>query len=62
MNKLLNTIIETANDLHQAGLMDEVTMREFDALALRNTKQYTATEIKHIQLKNGVNCLKICDT
>ncbi len=60
MSKLLNTIIETANDLHQAGLMNEVTMREFDALALPKIKQYTSAEIKHIRLKNGVNGLKIC--
>lgn len=55
MSKLLNAIVETADDLHRAGLMDEVTMREFDALTLPRIKQYTAADIKRIRLKNGVS-------
>ena len=55
MSKLLNTIVETAKDLHNAGLMDDITMREFDALSLPEIKQYTAEEIKHIRMKNKVS-------
>lgn len=55
MSKLLNAIVETADDLHRAGVMDEVTMREFDALTLPEIKRYTAAEIKRIRLKNGVS-------
>lgn len=55
MSKLLNAIIETADDLHRAGVMDDVTMREFDALTLPEIKRYTAAEIKRIRIKNGVS-------
>jgi len=55
MSKLLDTIIETAGDLHRAGVMDEITMREFNALSLPEIKHYSAAEIKHIRLKNGVS-------
>ena len=31
---ILDVVHESAKDLHDAGVMDEVTMREFDALCL----------------------------
>jgi putative transcriptional regulator len=55
MSKLLENIIETAADLHKAGVMNEITLREFDALALPKIKHYSAEEIKRIRLKNGVS-------
>ena len=55
MSKILNEIIETAEGLHRAGVMDDVTMREFDALTLPEIKQYSAADIKRIRLKNGVS-------
>ena len=55
MTKLLDTIIETAADLHKVGVMNEITMREFNALVLPEIKHYSAEEIKHIRLKNGVS-------
>ena len=48
-------MIETAHDLHDAGVMDDVTMREFDALKLPPVKQYTAVQIKRIRKKNKVS-------
>ena len=41
---------DTAKDLHEAGVMDEMTMREFDAMCLPEIKRYTAAEIKRIRL------------
>jgi len=55
MSKLLDATIETADDLHRAGVMDEVTMRDFDALSLPEIKNYSAAEIKRIRLKSGVS-------
>lgn len=49
---ILETIHETADGLHKAGVMDTKTMREFDALCLPPVKEYTATEIKQIRLHN----------
>jgi len=49
---ILETIHETADGLHRAGVMDTKTMREFDALCLPPVKEYTATQIKRIRLHN----------
>lgn len=55
MSKILEAMIETAHDLHGAGVMDEVTMREFDAMALPPVKQYTPAQIKRIRMNNKVS-------
>lgn len=49
---ILEVVHEGAKDLHEAGLMKDVTMREFDALCLPPVKQYTATQIKRIRTRN----------
>ncbi|MGS2723390.1 helix-turn-helix domain-containing protein [Porticoccus sp. GXU_MW_L64] len=48
---LLETIHETAQGLHKAGVMDITTMHEFDALCLPPVKQYTAAQIKRIRTR-----------
>ncbi|MCG7984650.1 MAG: DNA-binding transcriptional regulator [Candidatus Thiodiazotropha lotti] len=53
MNKsILKVVHEGAKDLHDAGLVNDVTMREFDALCLPPIKEYTATQIKRIRTRN----------
>jgi len=53
MNKsILDVVHETAQDLHEAGAMNDMTLREFDALCLPPIKQYTATQIKRIRIQN----------
>ncbi len=49
---ILDVVHETAEGLHQTGVMDEVTMREFDALCLTPVKQYTATQIQQLRKRN----------
>ncbi len=49
MKPILDTVHETAEGLHAAGLMDIKTMREFDALCLPPIKQLSATQIKRIR-------------
>ena len=49
---ILDMVHETAKDLHAAGVMKEATLRDFDALCLPPVKQYSATQIKRIRLKN----------
>jgi len=48
---ILNTIHDSAKDLHKAGLMSDVTLREFDALCLPPVKVYTPAQIKRIRQK-----------
>jgi len=53
MNKsILEVVHETTQDLHEAGAMNDVTLREFDALCLPPIKHYTATQIKRIRTQN----------
>jgi putative transcriptional regulator len=49
---ILEVMHESAKDLHDAGVMDDVTMREFDALCLPPVKAYSATQIQRIRKKN----------
>lgn len=49
---ILSVIHETAQGLHDAGVMDAKTMREFDALCLPSVKVYSAEQIKRIRLRN----------
>ena len=48
---ILETVHEGAKDLRDAGLMKEVTLREFDALCLPPVKVYTPSQIKRIRRK-----------
>lgn len=48
---LLEAVHETASDLHKAGVMDEMTLREFDALCLPEVKELTANQIKRLRQK-----------
>ena len=48
-DRLLKVLHETAQGLHEIGLMDPVTMREFDALRLAPIKQYNAAQIRRLR-------------
>ena len=50
MNKsILDVVHESAKDLRDAGVMGEVTMKEFDALCLPPVKAYSAAQMKRIR-------------
>lgn len=49
---ILDMVHESAKDLHEADVMDQTTMREFDALCLPPVKEYTAVQIKRIRTRN----------
>lgn len=52
MNKsVLDVVHNSAKDLKNAGVMDDVTMREFDALCLPPVKEFSAAQIKRIRQK-----------
>ena len=55
MSKILDAVHGTARDLRKAGVMDEVTMREFDALCLPPVKRYTAADIRRMRAKLRVS-------
>ena len=51
-SKILNVVHEGAKDLRKVGLMDEMTMREFDVLCLPPIKEYTASQIKRLRVRS----------
>ena len=46
---LLNAVHETAKGLHKAGVMDQITLREFDQLFLPPVEPLQPEQIKHIR-------------
>lgn len=51
-DSILEAVHKSAKGLNKAGLLDEITMREFDALCLPPVKEYSARQIKRIRLKH----------
>ena len=49
---ILEMVHESTKELHEAGLVDAMTMKEFDALCLPPIKEYSAAQIKRIRQKN----------
>jgi putative transcriptional regulator len=52
---ILEAVHETAKDLCEAGLMDRVTMREFDRLCLPAIEPLDHTQIKEIRESTNVS-------
>ncbi|CAN5163429.1 hypothetical protein BH24PSE2_BH24PSE2_21400 [soil metagenome] len=50
--KILATVHETAEGLHEAGVMSTKTMREFDALCLPPVRNLSAAQIRHLRTRN----------
>ena len=55
MSRILRNVHKSAERLHQAGFVDDMTMREFDALCLPLLRDYTPEEIKKIRNANKVS-------
>jgi putative transcriptional regulator len=52
---ILETVHESAKSLYDAGLVDVVTMHEFDAMCLPPVKELSSTEIKKIRLREKLS-------
>lgn len=55
MSRILRNVHKSAQRLHEAGFVDDVTMREFDALCLPPLRAFTPEEIKKIRNANKVS-------
>lgn len=53
--RLNQTAYAIAQDLHQAGAINEATMHEFDAACLPQVKDLTANQIKKIRTRQKVS-------
>lgn len=52
---ILDTVHETAQGLHKSGVIDDVTMKTFDAMCLPKVKALSPSDIKHIRKKEKVS-------
>jgi putative transcriptional regulator len=48
---ILEMVHQDVRDLHAAGLLDTVTLREFDALCLPRVRHYSPAQIRRIRLR-----------
>lgn len=56
MKKSLREVAhEMANDLYDAGVIDAVTMREYETLCIPIVRELSPREIKHIRLHEKVS-------
>jgi len=55
MSKILEAMHETVRGLRKVGLVDDTTMREFDALCLPPVKQYGAADVKRLRRRHKVS-------
>lgn len=55
MSRILRNVHKSAQRLHGAGFVDDMTMREFDALCLPPLRVYTPEEIRKIRNANKVS-------
>ncbi len=54
-SKAMAALHENMADLHQVGLIDDKTMRSFDAACLTPVEQLSASSIKHIRTRASVS-------
>lgn len=52
---ILEVVHESANDLHDAGLVSPCTMREFDVLCLPPIEELSPLQIKRLRTRNSVS-------
>lgn len=53
--RMLKTAHDMAQGLYDAGIIDAMTMREYDALCLPQIKSFSAKEIKKLRLHERVS-------
>jgi len=54
-SRILASVHEAARDLHAAGALNAVTMRQFDALCLPPVPPLTARDVRRIRRKLNVS-------
>lgn len=54
-SRIMAEVHEAARELYDAGAMDTLTMRRFDALCLPPVRRYTAADIRRIRQKANVS-------
>lgn len=51
-SSLMDVIHGTASDFYKSGVMDEQTMRKFDAMCIPKVKEFSPAQIARLRKKN----------
>ena len=54
-SKILDAVHQAASGLHQSGVVDDVTMRDFDVMCLPPLPKLDAEKIREIRKENHVS-------
>lgn len=54
-SKIAATVHESMSDLHEIGLVDKKTMREFDASCLTEVEKLSAKDVAALREREGVS-------
>jgi putative transcriptional regulator len=54
-SRILDTVHETARDLHTAGFIDKRRMREYDALCLAPVPDYSSRKIRALRQRHRIS-------
>lgn len=54
-SSILEAVHDTATGLHKAGVMDQITLREFDRLCVAPVEPLDPAQIKHIREASHVS-------
>jgi putative transcriptional regulator len=49
MSRILRSVHKSARRLHAAGHLDDLTMREFDALCIPAVREFSAKDVRRIR-------------
>lgn len=55
MSELLEVAMELAHSLNRVGAMDDITLREIEALAIKPNPEFTPADIKRIRSQSHVS-------
>lgn len=55
MGKMLEAALETARDLHIAGVMKKTTLRQIEEICLPPRREFNSEDIKRIRLANNMS-------
>lgn len=55
MGKMLEAALETARDLHAAGVMKKTTLRQIEEMCLPPRREFNPDDIKRIRLANNLS-------
>lgn len=55
MSRIINELIETVSNMNDLGVIDDITMRNFNAAYAEKPKSYSAAKIKKLRTQYNIS-------